>query len=176
MASQLKRPSTKRESDTLWSDHKWSVKWGRLVPPCGHPGKTKSLFSWVGEKIPFEALADVKALLQDMEEDMNGVYMAHDSMGFARYVGRGSVFYRLQARKRAYPNELVYFSFYLIADKKHEREIETLLIRLGGAHLQFNERKKRVDTSAGNIRDYEAGTRYVERQRKKGKARKSRAT
>jgi hypothetical protein len=67
----------------------------------------------------------------------------------------------------------VYFSFYLIADKKHEREVETLLIRLGGAHLQFNDRKKRIDISPGNVRDYEAGTHYVERQRKKGKARKA---
>ena len=68
---------------------------------------------------------------------------------------------------------MVYFSFCLIADKKHEREIETLLIRLGGAHLQFNERKKRIDTTPGNLRDYEAGTRYVERQRKKGIAKKA---
>ena len=173
MASHLKRFSRKTEWDTVWSDHQWSVKYGKLVPSPGFPGKIKSLFKWVGEKIPFEALSEVKAMLLDADVDLNGVYMAHDSMGFARYVGRGHVFHRLQARKRAYPNELVYFSFYLIADKKHEREVETLLIRLGGAHLQFNDRKKRIDISPGNVRDYEAGTCYVERQRKKGKARKA---
>ena len=63
----------------------------------------------------------------------------------------------------------MYFSFYIVANKQHEREIETLLIRVGGAHLQFNERKKRVDISPGSVGDYEAGTMYVERQKKKGK-------
>ncbi|MFZ4765274.1 MAG: hypothetical protein ACOYMN_10010 [Roseimicrobium sp.] len=173
MASTAKKISRKTEWGTAWSDHQWSVKYGKLVPSRGYPGKIKSLFKWVGEKIPFEGLPKVRAVLNHEGADPNGVYMAHDSMGFARYVGRGHVFNRLQARKRAYPNELVYFSFYLIADKKHEREVETLLIRLGGAHLQFNDRKKRIDISPGNIRDYEAGTHYVERQGKKGKAQKA---
>jgi hypothetical protein len=90
-------------------------------------------------------------------------------MGYARYVGRGDVFARLAARFKAHPKELAYFSFYLVAEKKHQREIETLLIRLGGAMLHFNDRKKRVDISPGDLRDYEPGTSYVERQMKKGK-------
>ena len=73
------------------------------------------------------------------------------------------------ARKKAQPRELAYFCFYIVAEKKHEREIETLLIRVGGAHLHFNERKKRIDIEAGNVNDYEAGTSYVERQRKRGR-------
>ena len=91
-------------------------------------------------------------------------------MGCVRYVGRGNVINRLKTRKREYPLELKYFSFYIVADKKHEREIETLLIRAAGPLLTFNEKKKRVDIEAGNIRDYEAGTEYYERQYKKGKS------
>jgi hypothetical protein len=123
----------------------------------------------VGEKIPYDALPFVKKLVEDRGKEVEGVYVAHDSMGFARYVGRGNVFGRLAARKKTQPRELAYFSFYIVAQKKHEREIETLLIRVGGAHLHFNERKKRVDIEAGNVNDYEAGTCYVERQRKRGR-------
>ncbi len=165
---QTKRPSQKRDDGVVWREGGWCVRWGRLVPGRGRPHHVKSLLSWVGEKIPFEALSDTKKRLQDEGATKEGVYIAHDSMGFARYVGRGDIFVRLKARKKAHPLELAYFSFYIIAQKKHEREIETLLIRLGGAHLQFNERKKRVDISPGNIRDFEPGTKYVERQWKRG--------
>ena len=99
----------------------------------------------------------------------DGIYVAHDSMGYARYVGRGNIFSRLRARQKAQPLELVYFSFYVVLNKNHEREIETLLIRASGPLLQFNTRKKRVTIQAGNIRDYEPGTYFYERQRKKGK-------
>lgn len=92
-------------------------------------------------------------------------------MGNARYIGRGNVISRLEARKKLHSLELVYFSFYLVANKKHEREIETLLIRAAGPLLQFNEKKKRVDIAAGSIKDYEAGTTFYERQKKKGKRR-----
>ena len=169
---QNKKPSEKRDKGFVWKDANWTVRWGKLVGSAGHPGKVKSLMSWVGEKIPYTALDDTKQKLQLQGAKKEGVYVAHDSMGYARYVGRGDVFKRLAARQKAYPKELVYFSFYLVAEKKHEREIETLLIRLGGAHLQFNERKKRVDISPGNVRDYEAGTNYIERQKKKGKKKK----
>ena len=169
---QNKKPSGKRDKGFVWKDSHWRVRWGGLVPSPGRPQNVKSLLSWTGEKIPYEALADTKALLEKQNAKKEGVYVAHDSMGYARYVGRGDVFSRLTARKKAFPTELAYFSFYLVAEKKHEREIETLLIRLGGAHLQFNERKKRVDISPGDVRDYEAGTNYIERQKKRGKKKK----
>jgi hypothetical protein len=169
---QNKKPSQKRDKGPVWSTSQWSVRWGKLVGAAGNPGKVKSLMSWVGEKIPYAALSDTKKKLADLGAKKEGVYVAHDSMGYARYVGRGDVFIRLANRLKAHPMELAYFSFYLVAQKKHEREIETLLIRLGGAHLQFNERKKRIDISPGNVRDYEAGTNYVERQRKKGRKQK----
>src|SRR5690606_42073039 len=90
------------------------------------------------------------------------------SLGSPRYVGRGSIFARLKSHKNAHPHELVYFSFYIVEDKQHEREIETLLIRAAGDQLEFNDRKKRVGIKPGNIRDYEPGTVFYERQSKKG--------
>ena len=118
------------------------------------------------------SLGDVQREFKTNRWKSEGVYIAHDSMGFARYVGRGKVFARLRAHRREAPLELRYFSLYIVANKNHEREIETLMIRLGGAHLHFNTKKKRVDIKPGNIRDYEAGTRFVERQRKRGRAKK----
>ena len=95
--------------------------------------------------------------------------IAHDSMGVARYIGRGNIFERLKSRRRAQVLELVYFSFYVGFDKTNEREIETLLIRAVGPQLYFNSRKKREDIHPGNIRDYEAGTFFFERQYKRGR-------
>jgi len=124
----------------------------------------------VAEKIPFAALEEVKKdFRRTLKLDPNGVYVAHDSMGFVRYAGRGHVFNRLKAGKDKHDLELYYFSFYIVADKRHEREIETLLIRDGGPHLSFNSKKKRVDTEPGNIRDFEPGTRFYERQYHRGR-------
>jgi hypothetical protein len=52
--------------------------------------------------------------------------------------------------------------------KKHEREIETVVIRAAGPQLVFNTQKKRVTNHAGSIRDYEPSTLFYERQKKKG--------
>lgn len=95
--------------------------------------------------------------------------MAHDSMGYARYVGRGRIFTRLRSRARESELEIKYFSFYVVKEKVHEREVETLLIRAAAPMLYFNERKKRLDLSPGNIRDYEPGTQYFERHYKRGR-------
>lgn len=82
---------------------------------------------------------------------------------------------RLRARRRAHPRELVYFSFYVIKDSIHEREIETLLIRAAGPSLEFNTRKKRVGIKPGGVKDFEAGTLFFERRTRRNvkRARKS---
>ena len=90
-------------------------------------------------------------------------------MGYARYIGRGKIFSRLRACLKSHKPEVKYFSFYAVEEKKHEREIETLLIHVAGPLLQFNTKKKRVTISPGSIQDYEAGTKFFERQDKKGK-------
>jgi hypothetical protein len=90
-------------------------------------------------------------------------------MGCPRYIGRGDIFNRLEARRKAQPLELKYFSFYVVSEKKHEREIETLLIRAAAFLLEFNTRKKRTGIAHGNIRDFEVGTLFYERQQKRGR-------
>jgi len=97
------------------------------------------------------------------------VYLAHDSIGVARYGGRGQIFSRLRKHKEKYPLELCYFSFYTIAGKKNEREIETALLRAAGPQLILNTRKVQDDITKGDVKDYEPGTSFFERQRKRGK-------
>jgi hypothetical protein len=157
--------------DKLYSDRQWTVHYGKLNPGRGRPEAVRRLFLVLGEKLPFEALKEVKNHLKKRSLLRTGVYVAHDSMGYARYIGRGNIFQRLTARKATQMLELKYFSFYVVKEKKHEREIETLLIRAAGPLLQFNTKKKRLTISAGNIRDYEAGTLFFERHYKKGKKR-----
>ncbi|HVK95007.1 MAG TPA: hypothetical protein VM571_09800 [Noviherbaspirillum sp.] len=165
-----KAAATKTVEVCVYKDDKlWNVQYGHLKRGKGNPGKTEHLFRVVGEKLPFDSLAAVKRHVTESGFGTNGVYVAHDSMGFPRYIGRGSVFGRLKTRKDAQELELIYFSFYIVSEKKHEREIETLLIRAAGPLLQFNTKKKRVGILPGNIRDYEAGTYFYERQYKKGR-------
>lgn len=151
----------------------WNVVSGELKRGRGYPG-TERLFRIVAEKIPFAAFAAVQRHFRAKGHGGNGVYIAHDSMGTPRYIGRGNIFARLGARFKAQPLELTYFSFYVVEDKKHEREIESLLIRAAGPLLDFNSRKKRVDIGPANIRDFEAGTVFYERQGKRGRRRKTR--
>jgi hypothetical protein len=147
----------------------WKVVGGWLKPGPGNPGKIGNLFTLVAEKIPFSFIEDVRKAFKENEIPVQGVYVVHDSMGWPRYIGRGDVFNRLKARKRAQSQELHYFSLYIIKDKKHTREIETLMIRTAGSLLSFNDKKKRQDQMTGRVSDYEANTQFVERQSKKGK-------
>ena len=156
----------------LWKNEQWIVRYGKLNPGRGRPESVRSLFHVVGEKLPFGSIQAVKRHLKAKGLPTNGIYIAHDSMGHARYIGRGAIFTRLLTRLKVQSLELVYFSFYVVEEKKHERELETLLIRAAGPMLQFNTRKKRLTISAGDIHDYEAGTRFFERRYRKGKRRK----
>jgi len=175
MTRKTKRPSRKESQQKVSEHQTWTVWRGKLVPSKGRPDKVNSLFCVVAEKIPYPCLSDVE---QDMDAEglsAQGIYLAHDSMGHARYAGRGSIFGRLKARRRTSPLELHYFSFYVISDKKHEREIETAIIRAASPLLEFNDRKKPVGIDPGNIRDYEGGTYFYERQNKKGKKKRKKA-
>jgi hypothetical protein len=165
-----KRSATKKADKTVWTDESgWCVRHGVLRRGRGHPGKVRALFQVVGEKIPFPALKAVESHLREENLATTGVYVAHDSMGTPRYIGRGNIFGRLASHQKAHMRELLYFSFYVVAEKIHEREVETLLIRAAGPSLHFNERKKRVDIEPGNVRDYEAGTVFYERQYRRGR-------
>jgi hypothetical protein len=153
----------------VWSNAEWKIRYGRLNAGRGASGPKKSLLRVVGEKRPFEAISHVEKYMKSKEHPRNGVYLAHDSMGCPRYIGRGSIFSRLAERKKARELELKYFSFYVVEEKKHEREIETLLIRAAGPLLEFNTKKKRVTHRTGSIGDYEPGTRFFERRYERGK-------
>lgn len=171
MASKNKSRAKKIVHEQVYSDGEWwTVHHGELKrKSLGRPHLTQHLFKVVGEKLPYDSLNNVKKHLQKSGYGIQGVYVAHDSMGCPRYIGRGNIFQRLSARKSAQPFELEYYSFYVVSDKKHEREIETLLIRAVGFLLEFNSKKKRVGIAPGNINDYEAGTVFYERHVKKGK-------
>jgi hypothetical protein len=160
-------------SGNIFNNELWTVCYGELKKPSKpgpKPKETEHLFRIVGEKLPFDALKkirnDIKSRLGKVP---NGVYVAHDSMGCPRYIGRGNIFGRLEARKAVYQLELEYFSFYVVAEKKHEREVETLLIRAAGFLVELNTLKKRIGIGPGNIKDYEPGTLFYERHYKKGK-------
>jgi hypothetical protein len=171
MTAKKKAPLTKKTITKVYTDDKqWRVLYGELKRGQGRPQATEHLFRVVGEKLPFEALPKVRSHLQkEGMVSVHGVYVAHDSMGCPRYIGRGNIFQRLEARFKKQRLELKYFSFYVVSKKKHEREIETLLIRAAGFLLEFNDRKERIGISHGNVRDFEAGTLFYERQKKKGK-------
>lgn len=174
------KPAAKRKSaakkvveDAVYTDDPtWVVQHGELKRGRGRPPKTEHLFRVVGEKLPFAALSEIRDHVRKKKLGTQGVYVAHDSMGCPRYIGRGDIFPRLEARRKAQSLELEYFSFYVVSEKKHEREVETLLIRAAGFLLEFNTRKKRVSVSPGNVCDFEAGTVFYERQRKKSAAKK----
>ena len=163
-----KGKSTKVVNDEVWSDRTWKVVDGILKPAPGRPKKTERLFQIVGEKLPFNSLGEVntkiKAILGRAPE---GIYMAHDSMGVARYGGRGKIFSRLRKHKKKYPKELLYFSFYVIKSKNHERELETAILRAAGPQMILNKNKVRSDIRPGNVRDYEPGTMFFSRQNSK---------
>ena len=164
----VKKPSTKKSDGKIGGNNTWTIVSGKLTRPAGRPEHTKSLFKVIGEKIPYEFLSSIKKELVTKGIATNGVYIAHDSMGYPRYIGRGHIFSRLEARRKQQTLELAYFSFFVVEHKTHEREIETIMIRAAGPLLDFNNRKVRNDIQAGDVRDFEPGTRYFERQYKKG--------
>ena len=165
-----KAKATKRMKETVWQGKKhWTVRFGELARGRGRPSKIRPLFLAVGEKLPFEAIDKVRKHLISNKIPQRGVYIAHDSMGTPRYIGRGDIFGRLKTHHKTHIHELLYFSFFVVQDRMHEREVETLLIRAAGASLFFNDRKKRVDIAPGNVADYEAGTLFYERQHRKGR-------
>lgn len=152
---------------------KWRVYAGHLKRGAGRPRSTEHLFRVVAEKLPYESLEDVRRNVVSRGLSANGVYVAHDSMGYARYIGRGDIFQRLRARRADKESELKYFSFYVVNSKNHEREIESMLIRTAGPMLDFNTRKRRQDIEAGDVRDFEAGTEFYERQAKRGRRKRT---
>ncbi|MGA2278076.1 MAG: hypothetical protein ABSG00_10755 [Terracidiphilus sp.] len=140
---------------------RWIIYPGELKPRSGSPIQPKRLFTAVAEKLPKDSLVRVcNHLSEVLGHKLHGVYVAHDSMGYPRYIGRGDIKNRLLTRFKAKQEELHFFSFYVVLNKIHEREIETLLIHAAGPLLDFNRKKKRAGIQTGAIKDFETGTHF----------------
>ena len=148
-----KRAAVKKiEADVRDGSGKWVARFGKLDPGRGRQTAVPNLFQVVGEKLSFEALSAVDkhlGILASKGIRRKGVYVAHESMGYARYIWRGGIFPRLRACLSKHSSELVYFSFYIVKEKQHEREIEPLLIHSAGPLLQFNTKKKDLPRAPG---------------------------
>ncbi|HUI91496.1 MAG TPA: hypothetical protein VLX68_04525 [Chitinivibrionales bacterium] len=100
--------SKKRTSRKKSRDHKtfgsWTISCGELIAKQGRPGKKdQTIFKAFGEKIPWNTVNWIKHILQENKLGTEGIYIAHDSMGIPRYIGRGAIFSRLAARFKAHP-------------------------------------------------------------------------
>ena len=155
-----RRQSAKRlDGRFSWKEAGWTVKSGKLVPAPGRPSKETRLFEMVAEKLPYECLFELSKFVGRVF----GVYICHDSMGVARYGGRGDIFDRLKHHHKDYYYQLLYFSFYVIKIKAHEREVETIILRAAASQMTLNDRKIAAWLHPGNIGDYEPGTEFFER-------------
>jgi hypothetical protein len=150
--------------DLIRVNEDWNIQVGELRPFGRGPHSTNHLFKYVAEKLPWAALPLVSAYLKSRKVKRVGVYMAHDSFGVARYGGRGNIFNRLRTHKQKYSKELVYFSFYIIENKTHEREIENVILRAAGPQMLLNQLKVRDGIEPGGVGDYEPGTKYFRRR------------
>ena len=78
------------EVQRVYRNEQWTVHYGTPKPGRGRPELTARLFSVLGEKLPYECLNAVKNQLRKSGLTRQGVYVAHDSMGCARYIGGGA--------------------------------------------------------------------------------------
>lgn len=146
------------------SEDWWRVVRGRIVRGPGAPGK-EQLFRVVAEKIPFGALNEIGRDLIKERLPRGGVYMLHDSMGSPRYAGLSrNVITRLAAHHRQFPHELPYFSFYTGLSPKHQKEIETVLVRAVGS-AGINQYKTANGSEPGSLRGFAPGTIFYQRRK-----------
>jgi|HubBroStandDraft_2_1064218.scaffolds.fasta_scaffold207899_2 hypothetical protein len=171
MAKRRRRRSRYTVDHNIISERDGWIVWCGWVEGKTRGAESKKLFRCVGEKLPWASLPEVSNNLKSVGMKREGVYLAHDSFGVARYGGRGNIFHRLRSHKRKYQRELVYYSFYIIEDKTHEREIENVILRAAGPQLVLNQRKVRDGIEPGSVRDYEPGTRYYRRRLARGQKR-----
>ena len=165
------RRSTRIDGNIIFSDEDWTVLCGELKPTVNSPSVDDHLFKYVAEKLPWDSLSKVFGYLKRLNAKRRGVYLAHDSFGVARYGGRGNIFSRLKSHKRKYRKELVYYSFFIIENATHEREIENVILRAAGPQLILNQLKVRDGIDPGRVGDYEPGTKFFRRKYARGSKR-----
>jgi len=162
------RRSKRVDGDSIFANKEWTVLIGEMRPTSRERRKGNHLFKYVGEKLPWDSLVKVGGYLKRLGIKREGVYLAHDSMGVARYGGRGRIFSRLRRHKRKYYKELVYYSFFIIENKAHERDIENVILRAAGPQMILNQRKVRDGIEPGRVADYEPGTKFFRRKYARG--------
>jgi hypothetical protein len=74
------------EKQPVYSDNQWTVTAGELKP-ASRNRRGNHLFKYVAEKLPWAALGTVVKYLKTRNVERQGVYLAHDSFGVARYGG-----------------------------------------------------------------------------------------
>jgi hypothetical protein len=166
-----KKKSAKRKVDSVCKKGSVEIVRGRLVAGPGRPAGKPRLLKVVAEKLPWECFSEVRKNVEELFSPAEGIYLAHDVQGVARYCGRGDIFARLCTHRKKHGLKLLYFSFYIVEEKNHERELETAIIRAAGPLLLLNDRKVALGTDTGDLTDYEPGTEYIERQLRRGKRR-----
>jgi hypothetical protein len=119
LGAKIMARSKKVVEGTVWEDAGHKIIFGRLEPLHRHKPKVENLFWCIGEKLPFGCLSAVHQHIKSRPiADREGVYVAHDAFGVPRYGGRGKIFTRLRLHKRKYPNQLAYFSFYIVRPQR----------------------------------------------------------
>jgi hypothetical protein len=157
----------------VWKDDGIKVVYGRIARKGKGNISRSNLFKCIGEKLPMTSLDEVcehlkKELGKKKRTSLQGVYMAHDSFGVARYGGRGQIFVRLSSHRKKY-DSLIYYSFYIIEKKANEHEVETALLRAAESQMLLNKRKVRQGSKPGSVYDYRIGTRFFQRQKVRGR-------
>ncbi len=125
-----------------------------------------SFLTLVGEMLPREAW-------RELPDHVAGVYVLFDSSETARYVGIAS---DVRARLGQYftgslegDNDkraiTASFSVFMVSNRKHARELESLLIHVLGPALFLNKRKQRAFGVRPDAKVFEAGTLVLQRRR-----------
>lgn len=136
---------------------------GEVKAPKGP--RTTSFLTLTGELLPRDSWSELPA-------NISGVYVLFDSSETARYVGisndvrtrLGKYFAgHLQADddKRTVA---VSFSVFMVSNRKHARELESLLIHVLGPALFLNKRKQRRYGIRPDVKVFEAGTLLLQRR------------
>jgi len=154
----------------VWDEGARCIRAGKLRSLQGRPRKVSPLVSVVGEHLPFASILDVQRHLCERTrkcwQQLLGVYMIHDKKGVVRYAGKGMIFGRLRSHKKKYGDKVTRFSFYLIPDRRHRDEIETLMLR--GLHLTENKQKNRTSTYTRAILSFCPGIHFYQFRGKAG--------
>lgn len=163
---------TKILTRSVADGEQWRVARGKLVRGPGHPGQ-QQLFQVVAERIPFEALGAIAKDMKKQQLPCGGVYMLHDSMGGPRYAGLSiNVFSRLRNHHHKYGAQLPYFSFFTVLSGRHQKEIETVMVRAVG-NAAINQYKKAVGFEPGSLEGFAPGTIFYQRKKKSAAKKRS---